>query len=54
MSMFFREECLMPEMPVPGQHHGKPSLVGSFNHFIVAHGAAWLDDCRSASFCRSQ
>ena len=34
----------MPEMAHAGEHHRNPGAVGGFNHFLIAHGAAWLAD----------
>jgi hypothetical protein len=25
----------MPEMPHAGEYHGKPGLIGGFNHLII-------------------
>ena len=44
----------MPEMPHPGEHHRKPSLVGGGNYLVVADRAARLDHGRRAGFDRSQ
>ena len=40
----------MPEMAHAGEHHGKPGLVGRFDHLGVAHGSAWLNHGGSAGF----
>jgi hypothetical protein len=26
----------MPEMPHAGENHGKPGLIGGFNHLMIA------------------
>ena len=38
----------MAEVAHAGEHHGDASLVGSVNHFLVAHGAAGLDHAGGA------
>jgi hypothetical protein len=35
---------LMPEMSDAGEHHGNPMLIGAGDHFLVADGAAGLDN----------
>jgi len=43
-----RKSLLMPEMPHARKDHGDAMLVGGGDNFLVAHGAARLDDGGSA------
>ena len=38
----------MPEMAHASKYHGYAAFVSSINHFLVAHGAAWLYDAGGA------
>src|SRR3954454_8332088 len=40
----------VPEVAHAGENHGDAMLVGRCDHLVVAHAAAWLDDCSGASF----
>src|SRR3954468_23370600 len=40
----------VPEVAHAGENHGDAMLVGRRDHLVVAHAAAWLDDCGGASF----
>jgi hypothetical protein len=37
-------------MPHAGEDHGKASVIGGGNHFVVAHRPAGLNDRRRARF----
>jgi len=39
---------LVPEMPLPREHHGEAVFIGRGNDLCIAHGAARLDDGRCA------
>jgi hypothetical protein len=42
--------ALVPKVPRAGHHHGDAGLVGSLDHFVVAHRAAGLNDGGGARF----
>src|SRR5690606_15741466 len=46
--------ALVPEMPDAGKHHGDAVRVGSSDHVLVAHRAAWLNDRRRARLDRCE
>ena len=39
---------LVAEMAHAGEDHGNAGFVGCVNHFLIAHGAAGLDNCADA------
>ena len=38
----------MAKMPVPGHDHGESGFIRCLDHFIIAHRATWLDNCRGS------
>ncbi len=40
----------MPEVPHAGQYHGQPKPVGGVDDFLVADGAAGLNNRRRSGF----
>src|SRR5215469_803166 len=44
----------MPEMPNPGEHHGKAAIIGGGDDLCVPYRATWLDDGRGACIGRRE
>ena len=40
----------MPKVPHAGKYHGEAGVVSGFDNFVVADGAAGLDDGGGAGF----